>query len=143
MIIGHLFLIIKGLFPYWNSRVVSATDVGEGRWDSWWSVRSAWIRQDVSTLKRKIQRSNVLLCGAKNVFLGCLSEAVCVVVPGPEPEDQPLLHLDQQHCLTPCREPLLHPSPHHAWPSRHQGLRLRFCQQSHLHPGEQRQRHHR
>lgn len=70
------------------------------------------------------------------VFMGLFA-------PGPEPEDQPLLHFDQQHCLTPCREPLLHPSPEHARPDWQQGLRLRFCHQSHLDPGEQRQRDHR
>jgi len=64
-------------------------------------------------------------------------------VPGPEPEDQPVLHLDQQHCLPPCRQPLLHPPPCHAWPSRQQGLCLRFCHQSHLNTGEQGQRDYR
>lgn len=67
----------------------------------------------------------------------------CVFVVGPEPEDQPLLHPDQQHCLPACRQPLLHPPHGHVWPGRQQGLRLWFRHQPHLNTGKQRQRDYR
>lgn len=60
---------------------------------------------------------------------------------GPEPEDQPVLHPDQQHCLPPCRQPLLHPAPRHARPGWQQGLCLWVCHQPHLNTREQRQWH--
>lgn len=62
---------------------------------------------------------------------------------GPKPEDQPLLHPDQQHGLSTCRQPLLHPPHSHARPGWEQGLRLRLRHQPHLHTGEQRQRDYR
>lgn len=67
-------------------------------------------------------------------------KTACVCLQGPKPEEQPVLHPDQQHCLTPCRQPLLHPPPCHARPGQQQGLRLRLRHQSHLDPGEQGQR---
>lgn len=78
------------------------------------------------------------VAGTKLIFL----KRACarVSLPGPEPEDQPVLHPDQQHCLSTCRQPLLHPPSCHARTGWQQGLRLRFCHQSHLNTGEQGQR---
>lgn len=100
-----------------------------------------------------IKSSNIVLCLLYQCVLIELLEpnkafkrlcmCLCVSVPGPEPEDQPVLHPDQQYCLTPCRQPLLHPPSCHAWPGRQQGLRLRLCHQSHLDTGEQGQRDYR